>query len=128
MRKALGVFCVNLTMALIECSECKREISDKAVACPHCGAPRSVLLPEIPAVTHAEKLSASQGGCLAFTVGLIGFVLLFFFPIGTLIGIALIIAAFRFSGKIVCSNCGNKVSDSGSKICPACKALFTKPE
>lgn len=28
-------------MALIQCSECKREISDKAAACPHCGCPVS---------------------------------------------------------------------------------------
>lgn len=26
-------------MALIKCIECNREISDKAVACPHCGCP-----------------------------------------------------------------------------------------
>jgi predicted amidophosphoribosyltransferase len=26
-------------VALIECSECGREISDKAAACPGCGAP-----------------------------------------------------------------------------------------
>lgn len=26
-------------MSLIKCSECGREISDKATACPHCGAP-----------------------------------------------------------------------------------------
>lgn len=26
-------------MALIECSECRKQISDKAAACPHCGAP-----------------------------------------------------------------------------------------
>ena len=26
-------------MALIECPECKKEISDKATACPHCGNP-----------------------------------------------------------------------------------------
>lgn len=25
-------------MALIQCPECGKEISDKAVACPHCGA------------------------------------------------------------------------------------------
>lgn len=27
-------------MGLIDCYECRREISDKAVACPHCGAPK----------------------------------------------------------------------------------------
>jgi len=26
-------------MAMIECSECRKQISDKAAACPHCGAP-----------------------------------------------------------------------------------------
>jgi len=26
-------------MALIKCYECEKEISDKAPACPHCGAP-----------------------------------------------------------------------------------------
>jgi TM2 domain-containing membrane protein YozV len=26
-------------MALISCAECSKEISDKAAACPHCGAP-----------------------------------------------------------------------------------------
>jgi hypothetical protein len=28
-------------MALIQCPECKREISNKAAACPHCGCPQS---------------------------------------------------------------------------------------
>ena len=28
-------------MALIQCYECEREISDKAPACPHCGAPKA---------------------------------------------------------------------------------------
>jgi hypothetical protein len=28
-------------MALIDCPECKREISNKAVSCPHCGCPIS---------------------------------------------------------------------------------------
>ena len=29
-------------MALIQCSECQREVSSKAAACPGCGAPISV--------------------------------------------------------------------------------------
>ena len=32
-------------MALIECSECGGRVSDKAAACPHCGAPPTVLAP-----------------------------------------------------------------------------------
>ena len=29
----------NLTMALIKCSECGKEVSEKAANCPHCGNP-----------------------------------------------------------------------------------------
>lgn len=32
-------------MAIIACSECNREISDKAPTCPHCGAPREAVAP-----------------------------------------------------------------------------------
>lgn len=28
-------------MALIQCPECDNNISDKAIACPHCGYPSS---------------------------------------------------------------------------------------
>ena len=34
-------------MALIKCYECEKEISDKAPACPHCGAPKEEQPPEI---------------------------------------------------------------------------------
>ena len=29
----------GVDMALIKCTECGKEISDKATACPHCGCP-----------------------------------------------------------------------------------------
>ena len=32
-------------MALIECSECKAEVSDRAIACPKCGAPVAIPRP-----------------------------------------------------------------------------------
>lgn len=35
-------------MALINCSECNTEISDKAISCPKCGAPQK-LSPQVPA-------------------------------------------------------------------------------
>lgn len=35
-------------MALIECAECGKEISDKAAACPHCGAPPASTNPPEP--------------------------------------------------------------------------------
>lgn len=33
-------------MALIYCPECKKQISDKAEACPHCGLPRAYFAPD----------------------------------------------------------------------------------
>ena len=35
-------------MALINCLECKKEVSSLAKTCPHCGCPVSVSLPEEP--------------------------------------------------------------------------------
>src|SRR5688572_17852619 len=32
----------NMTMALVKCGECGNKISDKATACPNCGAPPAV--------------------------------------------------------------------------------------
>jgi hypothetical protein len=55
---------------------------------------------------------------------LLGFILLFFFPIGTILGIAFLIYGFSKSKKYVCSECGNKIEDKGVKICPICKASF----
>ena len=42
-------------MALIACAECGKEISDKAAACPHCGAP-------VAAVAQAEPPTEKKSG------------------------------------------------------------------
>lgn len=39
-------------MALIICPECRREVSDKALSCPHCGLP-------VPGQVHAPVANAS---------------------------------------------------------------------
>ena len=44
-------------MALIPCYECEREISDKAPACPHCGAPKEE---QPPQSDPGGRKSASQ--------------------------------------------------------------------
>ncbi len=59
-------------------------------------------------------------GCLIEAVGL---VLLFLFPIGTIIGVILLVVGSRYSYKYVCSECGNKVEKT-SKICPHCNVKF----
>lgn len=51
-------------MALIACAECKKEISDKAATCPHCGAPisasRQHTAPVATATKFADPISGSQ--------------------------------------------------------------------
>jgi hypothetical protein len=42
-------------MALVQCPECKQEISDQAATCPHCGAPQHRPAP-------AAQPTASPGG------------------------------------------------------------------
>lgn len=39
-------------MALIHCPECSSEISDRALACPQCGAPRQISAKKDIAITR----------------------------------------------------------------------------
>jgi len=45
-----------MQMALIKCKECGKDVSDKAAACPHCGAPV-----ELPAAPAQPVPDAAQG-------------------------------------------------------------------
>lgn len=49
-------------MALIQCPECKREISDKAAACPQCGCPQSEFFSsdELPELSPKIKAKADD--------------------------------------------------------------------
>lgn len=59
-------------MALIKCWECAREISDKASACPHCGAPapgsssaEPPPLVQAPTVVQYDRASDTFAGTMA---------------------------------------------------------------
>ncbi len=60
-------------MALIECSECGNQVSDKATACPKCGAPiaEKVVEKQQPIVVTAPK-SRSLAIVLALFLGGLG--------------------------------------------------------
>lgn len=47
-------------MALIKCSECGRDVSDKASSCPHCGNP---LTPKIFCEDCGSELSSNDKSC-----------------------------------------------------------------
>jgi uncharacterized membrane protein YvbJ len=71
-------------MALIKCSECGKEISDKAKECPHCGNPinsrENVAIPqEVKVVSAPNKegcfLQTMNIGCM-IVLGIIIFIIL----------------------------------------------------
>jgi hypothetical protein len=70
-----------------------------------------------------EKKSEFAGlGCLLQGIGL---VLLFFFPIGTVVGIALILWGSWSSVYWRCSACKAKLPDKSATICAACRTELT---
>lgn len=54
-------------MAMIICSECGKEISDKASSCPNCGA--TVNITSIPSTKHKQKNKASKIPIILTAIG-----------------------------------------------------------
>ena len=46
-------------MALIKCSECGKEVSTQATACPHCGCPIAVTLKDAARPSEPQPASKS---------------------------------------------------------------------
>ena len=108
-------------MALIDCPECGNQVSDLAESCPHCGFGLYQEAPEIIArITY--KARTGGGGCL---IALIGLACLFYFPLGTLVGILLILIGNYWASYYACGHCGNEVK-SDAKLCPSCQATLKK--
>jgi len=74
-------------------------------------------------MTVAKKKTKYQFIGTGALVQLIGLILLFIFPIGTIAGVILLVVGSRMSRRLLCGNCGNGVTKD-SKICPHCSARF----
>lgn len=137
----------ELARELIDCPECKATIEVPVRSRPAETDPEPEPLPSSPsvaepavlerrvAVGHKIKKGEFVGtgaavqavGCLAFLVGLglcatvLG---VLFGVIGIIIGLLLLIIGSRMAIKWVCSNCGNRLSDKGVRICPVCHCEF----
>ena len=75
-------------MALITCPDCRREISDQAIACPNCGRPIAHKAPLKVKDVNAQGFLGKPGtgyhaaniGCLTLILGIAAiFVILFLF-------------------------------------------------
>ena len=64
-------------MALIECSECGKEISDKAGACPNCGNPLNPAPANQVQTVEATGKQFKAAQAVGFILALIGVILLF---------------------------------------------------
>jgi hypothetical protein len=125
--------------------EFPEESVNKIIICPHCklptrltaqGAPTPVPTPFdlwIPAKTTPRTEVAAAGyiqeknewigwGSL---VQLLGLVLLFWFPVGTVIGVLLFGTGHFLARKFVCSHCGNVLPRKEVGLCPFCKASLS---
>ena len=58
-------------MAMVQCPECGREVSDQAAACPNCGCPLGVTS---VAPAKREKAASLRGGAIIGLVGGLSFI------------------------------------------------------
>jgi hypothetical protein len=72
----------------------------------------------------SKLISKRQNTEVGLALEFVGFILLFFPPIGAIFGFAFLILSYIKSKKFICSECGNKIKDKNVKICPVCKASF----
>lgn len=78
-------------MALVRCSDCGKEVSDKAKACPNCGCPISKDMEKVEICETPHPI--------AITGFVLGFVSLFIEPLWGFVGVSAII--FSIIGTVI---------------------------
>ena len=109
-------------MPLIDCPECSNQVSDLAESCPRCGYALDIDAPDLEAKIK-YKAKTGSGGCLIALIGIACF--FYYFPIGIIVGIVLILIGNDWASYFACGNCGNEVKKD-SKLCPSCHATLKK--
>jgi hypothetical protein len=125
------------------------EMRGQIINCPHCGlsvvlelpgAPARPLAPPTPPAApvvpnpaphpalqfqRTAKFSEKKrdDGGWGVVIQLLGFFLLFAFPIGTVIGIGLLIVGGMLARRFHCVNCGHRAEKSQA-LCAHCGAIF----
>ena len=73
----------------------------------------------------ARRLRKQEFAGIGCVLEAIGLLLLFLFPIGTVIGVVLLVYGSQKASFWVCDNCHNRLTDKEVRICPVCKATLT---
>ena len=112
------------------------ELQGQNIVCPHCNilttlgqpakAPATPFHPGLYGKSTASIKSKSEFVGMGCLVQLIGLGVIWVFPVGTVVGILLLIIGGRMAIKLICSQCGNPVTNKQVKICPSCQAAFSK--
>ena len=100
----------------------KADAVPQPLAQPPIAGPTLVQVGLAAPATFARRKRGRKTSIPGILCELIGLVLLVLFPIGTVIGIALIIAGYNVSRIWRCSNCGNLMADKEVLICATCKS------
>jgi len=114
-------------MALRNCQECGKEVSDAALSCPHCGFPFKLASSSEGRVLRRSSFLGE--GC-AIQLLAVGCLLAGLFLILTVVaplilwplGIFLMILGRRRSHWSECSCCGSRLPRYFAKVCPSCGA------
>lgn len=120
-------------MTLVTCPDCGKEISSLADKCPQCARPmtpsnaeQNLIVAEVIQTLTAERVKKTEMAGIGCVLQGIGFVLLFLFPIGTVIGIILVVYGSQKSKFWTCGSCRNRITDKNVKICPTCHVEFVE--
>ena len=123
----------ELAAQLIECPTCKETIEvpvrsqRKEVPKPPAPEPPPPTPSVQPSVSTGRKIRKSEFAGVGAVVQAVGCVVILagwvlgFALGGFIIGVALLIIGGRMAYKLLCSNCGNKISGAEVRLCPVCK-------
>ncbi len=92
------------------------------INCPRCR--KEITLPG-RLQTVATKNRSRKNTPAGIALEILGFFLLMFYPIGTIIGVPVIYAGWRKSNYWSCSNCGHPLKSKEARSCSHCRAVLT---